>query len=398
MNKITIVNAHWSNRGDEAALRPIINSILKYDPNITITVIFKDRKEVQQFPYSGRVQHFSAQYLPENLDEILDAVKAKRIINGNIMRMINNLQQTDLIIYSPGGAVLSDKFWWRKQIEYFIPFMCAREYKVPIIVAAPSMGPFDDDDEKNYWRKKWLSVAKKICIREPISTEYLKKFELNNVITTIDTAFYDEIIEKDFVSLWHVEKELSNFFRRYREIVAVTLSDFSWHVEYMKNKELLENQKIIIRDFLKKINMEGKGILFIPQLFGNQNDIDYLMQFMGEGRYILSNKLDTYYQQYVVSKCYAVIGMRYHSNIFAAKMGIPFISIGYEEKMYGFMQEWQFDDFLIRLNELNEEDLIRKWEFLKLNYNEYKNNLLCKREIWKKRATITIDSILKEIK
>lgn len=46
MNKITIVNAHWSNRGDEAALRPIINSILKYDPNITITVIFKDRKEV----------------------------------------------------------------------------------------------------------------------------------------------------------------------------------------------------------------------------------------------------------------------------------------------------------------------------------------------------------------
>lgn len=90
--------------------------------------------------------------------------------------------------------------------------------------------------------------------------------------------------------------------------------------------------------------------------------------------------------------------MRYHSNIFAAKMGIPFISIGYEEKMYGFMQEWQFDDFLIRLNELNEEDLIRKWEFLKLNYNEYKNNLLCKREIWKKRATITIDSILKEIK
>ena len=69
----------------------------------------------------------------------------------------------------------------------------------------------------------------------------------------------------------------------------------------MKNKELLENQKIIIRDFLKKINMEGKGILFIPQLFGNQNDIDYLMQFMGEGRYILSNKLDTLFLSFKAS-------------------------------------------------------------------------------------------------
>lgn len=51
-------------------------------------------------------------------------------------------------------------------------------------------------------------------------------------------------------------------------------------------------------------------------------------------------KYDTYFQQYVIGCMYAVIGMRYHSNIFSAKMGTPFISISYEQKMQGFMKKW----------------------------------------------------------
>lgn len=35
-------------------------------------------------------------------------------------------------------------------------------------------------------------------------------------------------------------------------------------------------------------------------------------------------KYDTYFQQYVIGCMYAVIGMRYHSNIFSAKMGTPY--------------------------------------------------------------------------
>ena len=35
-----------------------------------------------------------------------------------------------------------------------------------------------------------------------------------------------------------------------------------------------------------------------------------------------SEERDTYFQQYVIGKLYAVVGMRYHSNIFSAKMGI----------------------------------------------------------------------------
>ena len=69
--KICIVNTHWSNRGDEAALRPILNELLnKYD-DCEIQVIFKDSEDVKEFPYFGRVTHFSSKFLPHNLVQII---------------------------------------------------------------------------------------------------------------------------------------------------------------------------------------------------------------------------------------------------------------------------------------------------------------------------------------
>lgn len=397
MKRVCIVNAHWSNRGDEAALRPIIDSIHSKNPSIEITVIFKDRKEIQQFPYDGNIKYFSAQYLPKSLEEIFDAVKGKRIIDNNMMSVIHTLKQTDLIIYSPGGAVISDKFWWEKQIEYLVPFICAKEYQIPMVVASPSIGPFDKDEEKNSLRKMWLSAAKTICIRESISAGYLKDLGLKNVITTVDTAFYDNPDPIQNAVLLDEQKELNAFLSSQEKVIAVTLSDFLWHVEHAKKKDLIKRQKETVRKFLARLNAKGCGILLIPQLFGNQNDTDYLTQFMAEGRFILSDRLDTYFQQYIISKCYAVIGMRYHSNIFAAKMAVPFIAIGYEEKMYGFMETWNLKDYLIKLEDLNEETFQNKWELLLENYESYHKQLLACREIWREKAAITITAALKEI-
>lgn len=391
--KICIVNAHWSNRGDEAALRPIINHINSNFKDIEITVIFKDRKEVKDFPYDANIKHFSAQYLPENLEEILDAIRGKCQIDEIMMKIINTLSRSDLIIYSPGGAVISDKFWWRKQIEYLVPFICAKEYGIPIVVAAPSMGPFDSDDEKNGYRKQWLSYSKIICVRENMSAGYLRKLNLKNVVTTIDTAFWDDPVIEINEKIFKEDKELTEFFGRYCKVIAVTLSDFSWHIEYMNKKEIFKEQKKVVKQFLRLLRDEGYGILLIPQLFGNQNDKEYLKQFMQNNCLILSDIYDTYFQQYMISKCYAVIGMRYHSNIFAAKMSVPFIAIGYEEKMYGFMDDWKLDKYLIKLDELSLDILMDKWAILQHNYDLYKKRLKASREIWRDKAAITINSI-----
>ena len=394
--KVCIVNAHWSNRGDEAALRPLIDSVCKKGAEIELTVIFKDRKSVQQFPYKN-VEYISAQFLPQKIEDVYNCIHNIGNSDKELQKVVDILRRTELIIYSPGGAVVSDKFWWMKQVEYLVPFICAEEFKIPIIVAAPSMGPFDSDLEKNKYRYKWLSIAKKICVREPISKECLEGIGLRNVEETIDTAFFDDPDIEINERLFSNDDELVNFFERNEKIVSFTLSDFSWNVEHKNKKEMLSKVEEDIRKFINSLKEKHIGVVLIPQLFGNQNDLEYLKTFQDENTYILSDVYDTYFQQYVVSRCYANVGMRYHSNIFAAKMGTPFIAIGYEEKMYGFMENWGLKDYLIKIDELDYIKLESTWNYLNESYDKFRQELEDLREKWRVRAQRTINIVMESV-
>lgn len=390
MAKITIVNAHWSNRGDEAALRPIINKLLDEKSN-EVTIIFKDREEISEFPYS-EVKHVSTHFLPKDINVILDCIHEKentQIENG-LKKTVDLLRKTELIIYSPGGAVISNSFWWIKQLEYLTPFICAKEFKIPIVVAAPSMGPFNQELWKNKILKNYLNCADKIIVRETISNHYLSKIGVDSEVT-IDTAFYDAIAES---SVFTIDKELGEFFEKHNKVVAMTLSDFAWNVPLKEKKELLAKNEDTIEAFIDQLIKQGYGILLIPQLFGSQDDATYLTRYYRKGVFILSNTYDTYIQQYIVSRCFALIGMRYHSNIFAAKAGVPFIAIGYEDKMFGFMQQWELIDYLLYIDHLSLDILCSKWNQLVCNHERYKYKLKKLRKIWQKKAQITVDAIL----
>lgn len=396
MKKICIVNAHWSNRGDEAALRPIINELLYRYKNCKITVVFKDKEEVQQFPYRGNADCFSAKFLPDNYAELLAAVitRGKVCRNVSMQKEIKVISQQDLIIYSPGGSVINDRFWWRKQMEYLLPFLCARRYHIPMIVAAPSVGPFENCFWRNFIRRKLLQVPVRLCVREDLSQKYLMDIGVcRNVVTTIDTAFYDMPDTEENDKILKEYKELNVFLESYDKIAGMTITDFSWHVEFSQNVEMRENTENVIRDFILKRKEEGTGILLIPQLFGNQNDRMILEKFQDENTFILSEKWDTYFQQFIISKLYAVVGMRYHSNIFAAKMGIPFIAVAYEEKMRGFMEMWKLDEYGIDVRKLSAELLEDKWNRLVSQHEDYRQCLHNYRSTWKIKAGDTIREI-----
>lgn len=393
MKKITIVNAHWSNRGDEAALRPVIDALLS-DKDNKITVIFKDKNTVNSFPYDN-VNYFSTSFLSKNINVVLDCIKNNDNpdIEEGLKKTVLQLKQSDMIIYSPGGAVISSDFWWEKQLEYLTPFICAKEFNIPIYVAAPSIGPFNQEKWKNNIIREYLQNATSLIVREPISNGYLKEIEID-AKCTIDTAFSYEIPQSDIFSK---DNELKKFFESYSKIIAMTLSDFSWNVPLKNKKASLEGNEAVVKAFIKEKNEQGYGILLVPQLFGNQNDKKYLEKFTNNNVYIMSDGYDTYIQQYVISKCYALIGMRYHSNIFAAKGSVPFIAIGYEDKMFGFMKQWGLEDYLIYVDRLTCEELQEKWENLYKNYNEYIEKLNYYHEKWTFKAQTTINSLIEGI-
>ena len=91
---------------------------------------------------------------------------------------------------------------------------------------------------------------------------------------------------------------------------------------------------------------------------------------------------------------YAVIGMRYHSNIFAAKMGTPFISVSYEQKMSGFMKIAELDKYCIDINDLSEKSVMETFDNLCEHYNEYKQDLQSRKSIWQRKAHETTDKVI----
>lgn len=398
--KALIVNAHWSNRGDEAALRALIDKLV-YDNQECwdFRIMFKDRKQIQYFPYE-KVTQFNSHFLPRNLCEVLWAIycngNSKFIKNKDMAKAIQEIKRSDLLIYSPGGGVICDRFWWVKQLEYLLPFICAKKYGIPIVVASPSMGPFDK--EKSCWRKKYIYNMLKntdcICVRENISYKYLKTLgDFDNIKVTIDTAFLDDNQSENIKLIIKDDKRLLDFFDTYKKVIGITITDFSWHVKYAKDKKLTNRVEYSMKKFIKEMGNRGIGVLLIPQLFGNQNDISILRRYENPNTEILSEKYDTYIQQGIIANLYSVIGMRYHSNIFAAKGGVPFLAIAYEEKMQGFMEDWKMEKWSIKLSELNYEYLIEKYNLLEQEYVEYKNKLICYREVWRKLALKTIEKI-----
>ena len=323
-NNIVIVNAHWNNRGDEAALLAVVSGIREKFPDSKITILFKDGKSVEQFPEIENVRYFAAKFNSKVRQLWLVALSRGLMGNNKLLKKtVQTLRRSDMIVYSPGGSVINKRFWWKKQMEYLLPFLCAKLYHIPMFVAAPSIGPFDTDKPNRV--TKWLLKTPKIlCVREEISRHYLAEIGITeNVVVTIDSAFYTKINKARNEEKLKNYRELDDFLNSYKNIVGITITDFRWHVAYNKDMELKERINNSFKQFISLLHEKGYGVLFIPQLFGNQDDLHYMDQFSGENTFTMTDEQDSEFQQYIISKLSAVVGMRYHSNIFAAKMGTP---------------------------------------------------------------------------
>lgn len=396
--KIYIANAHWYNRGDEAALMVYVNHLAEQGHEITVEI--KDRQPGEIFTLRGvRINSISTKYLPKDTETWERSVMTdgREFVDEEEKKALDAMRGSDLIIYSPGGSVICDRFWWVKQLEYLTPFLYAKTFNIPMFVASPSMGPYNNEDEEHIEiRKDLFKVPKHFFVREPISKEYLSAIGINdNIKVSIDSAFYDSFDKDINENLFKADTALADFMGNDCKTVAMTVTDLQWNIGYREQKEELKTKtRGVIRGVIAYLNQKGYSVLLIPQLFGLQNDEDLLKEFRsGNKVFVLDTKYNCHFQQYIISRCYAVIGMRYHSNIFAAKVGIPFIPICYEEKMKGFLKMYDLDDWGIMMEQFSVDNIISKFERLEKEYSDYQTVLSTKIPVWRSKAAITIETL-----
>ena len=290
---------------------------------------------------------------------------------------MKSLLQADIVLHAPGGPSIGDTYFKAEKL-YLWRLDFIRRLGVPYIFYAPSMGPFKCT-ERNKLRKKVIAGAEKVILRDPISVKYVKELLPNvDVEQALDSALQHDIDMKANERKYNSYPELKKFIEEHEKCIGITITDLKWHPVHQKEK-IIDQIPVVFKAFISQKVKEGYGIIFIPQLYGNLNDTQIMNEYMMDyGTFMIdafSEERDTYFQQYVIGKLYAVVGMRYHSNIFSAKMGTPFVSVSYEQKMKGFMQSIGLSNYCIDLNDLSENVLSDKFRQLEVNHDAYEKKL-----------------------
>lgn len=392
---ILIINCHWDNRGDEAAIRAMIDEIATIYPEAHFFIqrasgVFKSfplRKNMRLVPaFPGRYKQ-----LPFDILASLTNGKVCLLKNEKIFYKI--LQTADIVIHAPGGPSIGD-IYLRQERKKLWRLMLVRQSGVPYVFYAPSMGPFHNRF-RNIFRRKVLKDSSLICLREELSQKMVKEFIPEaNPIVTLDSAFQHDINLKTNQKLLERYTDLSDFITS-DKVIGITITDLQWNSLYKGKVEIAEQIRNVFTVFIEGVIKEGYRVLLIPQLFESSNDYDYMKSYaVNKNIFVMSDEYDCYFQQYIISKLKAVIGMRYHSNIFSAKMGTPFISISYEQKMLGFMQKAGLMDYCIDINELSIDRLNERFRHLIDNYEIYRNLLDNKKKEFKRQSHMTTELVV----
>lgn len=401
---ILVINAHWNNRGDEAAIRAMIDSLRSSLPigKMSIMILARD---VVDFPY--RDIEVLEQF-PDTLTGVADCLVTLLSLGSVAFtergkRFLRAIDEADVVIHAPGGPSIGDIYrngCW--SYAYLYRLMVSRVVKKkPIFFYAPSMGPFTHRFD-NALRKLLLKRASAIILREAISAKYLEtQLGLKSVVTC-DSALQNTVNE-DYLSRYENIGETLRFLEENR-VIGLTVTDLEWHPIYGKDS-LLKNR--IRESFVGVVNAlldKEYCILLIPQVFGESSDVPLLKQFIGrdtERISILPAGIDAYGQQVLISKLHSMIGMRYHSNIFAAKGGVPFLPVCYEHKMNGFVTALGFSDLIVSVEDISSQRVIDRFEYLERNHSRLKDTLDEKipklRRLSGRTTEVIVESIMKEL-
>lgn len=417
--KIVIVNQHTCNRGDEAAGRAVINSLLNEFPDSTIDVLYrfegnyppidKDNDRVHHYPqykYKYDKSFMLVYYLELAWNFILGLLRLKNGYIGSTGQIYKIIANSDIVINAPTGPNIGDIY---KDKIYMLNLIFAEISGKKTFMYGSSVGPFSIP-----WVKKWAKFLfermKVICVREDISLGYLKELGLknNNLYSSLDAAVQREISTEN-AEKYYVDAG----FELNSHNVGITPLAFPWYPKDIRDEEhqqVIENNLAAIID---KITENGDtNVFFFPQLYSikkddeiGRNDMPIINSIISKVKQpefckVLPNEYDSDIQQAMISKLDYFIGMRYHSLIFSVKMRIPVVGICYEHKAIGFLEKAGQKELIVKLEDFynNTDSVLKKIDYIKNNADYIKNSIeenLPKLENLSARGTILINEYLR---
>lgn len=314
--KITIVNQHTNNFGDEAAGIALVEELKKrYNPEIHIIYngdgkIHIDGEKIYH-ENSCKLKHMG--YINIALKVIFHKYKG----NKAMQNFDNLIKNSDYIFVAPCGANIGIYKDWRFLTRLLFVVFCEKKPTFYLNTIGKS-------DSWIFNRvATYILKRSSVYVREKKSEEYLNTIPIK-CKRGIDTAFLLNVPET---------KKIYN-----GKYIVFVPTNFNNHANF-KGKDSLTFINNNIIDYLCKYAIDNEyKIVILPHL--NTNDelcflkkIENQIKDRNYKNVKIAHVKSIYDYCNIIKNSMLVFGMRYHSIVLAAKFNIPFISLAYENKM-----------------------------------------------------------------
>jgi polysaccharide pyruvyl transferase CsaB len=292
----------FANAGDEAILRSMIADLREKDPDIEFSVLSGDPAKTASY-YRVKAVH--------------------RMRFGEVFKV---LRSCDLLIVG-GGGLLQDATSGRSIPYYLGVTYLAKLLGKRVMFYAQGVGPIRG------WRGKFLTkmIVNKvdyITVRDRGSLELLQSLGVRRppMEVTADPVLLLRPSGEERVNKIFREKGVAKGDR----IIGVSVRNWKEYDEY--KTALAEALNHIVRELEVKV-------AFIPMHHPHDIEASADVMRMIEGESILiDEELSPEELLTVIGKMDFIVGMRLHSLIFAATMGVPAVGITYDAKVKQFME------------------------------------------------------------
>lgn len=282
---------------------------------------------------------------------------------AEVKERIEEINKNDLLIIGGGGV-------FTRNANGLLPFF--KKIKIPIMLLGIGIQSDAEDNAKclEYLQKNtFISV-----VRDSKSYNYLKGAK--NLIQGPDLTF-----------LYPFKSNLQLV-----EAGTLGVSLRFWHYwggdQYSKHYYKIKkwnNRFPLLKNLYPKYWNESKLINILNKTNYSIRPLPLYFNDLNGDNEILSKYFDQVDQQFNINSfqgCEYILGMRFHSTVFATQLGIPFLSLSYMKKNEEFNNSLGLSQFAVNLNEINRipfllEELKRNKEEIKERLLQYTNKAHC---------------------
>ena len=341
-DSILIINQPTGNRGDEAAHKAFVRTILEEFPDATVNVLFIDRpKEETDCLKTGlnRVGHILLSpgklYYKFTAGALKKGLFVLSLLHPQVRRIVRLMSDADMVVNAPGGIDIGGFRNWNTLFILKLAILC----RCNVSVFGRSIGPFPEfEDGLTKLQKRFDRLSKEalrrvriLTLRDRASCQEAERLRIPHT-TGVDSAFLQKT---------HSPNPLEG--QNYAVLVPNSLE---WHPAY-KGKVSRENAVGFFKRIAAAMAECWGRVYMLPQLSGKRlTDFDFLSETaLGvDSIIVLSPDYSSEQQEAIIAGAQFVLGARYHSIVFSILGDVPSLALSYEHKIAGMLDSLGLSD------------------------------------------------------